>query len=119
MNTSRPREDDDIRRHAARGLATSADKNILRSPNKGDPRRLRSNSESSVLDKDKLSEEDKRRRERRKEREARREKDGKSKDGKSSRTKKPQGLDVIDKLDVTGIYGQGRKCCCILVTRNH
>lgn len=81
------------------------------SPIKSDSRRPRSNSESSGMDKDKRAEEDKKRRERRKEREARREKEGKSsKDLKSSRpTKRPQGLDIIDKLDVTGIYGQGRK----------
>lgn len=60
------------------------------------------------MDKERVVEDERRRRERRKEREARREKEGKSKDGKS-RTKKPQGLDLIDKLDVTGIYGQGRK----------
>lgn len=61
------------------------------------------------MDKDRSAEDEKRRRERRKEREARREKEGRSKDGKSSSrpTKKPQGLDLIDKLDVTGIYGQG------------
>lgn len=73
--------------------------------------RPRRNSESSVLDKEKSAEDEKRRRERRKEREARREKEGRSKDGRSSgRTKKPHGLDIIDQLDVTGVYGQGRKC---------
>lgn len=57
---------------------------------------------------------ERRRRERRAEREERhrREKE-KSRNGEknstSSRTKKPRGLDIIDKLDVTGIYGQGRK----------
>ena len=71
--------------------------------------RPRANSESSVVDKSKQAEEDKKRRERRKEREARREKEGRSKDGKSRPSKRPQGLDVIDKLDVTGIYGQGRE----------
>ncbi|KAI5245530.1 Pal1-domain-containing protein [Aureobasidium subglaciale] len=69
-------------------------------------RRPRRNSESSILD---TKEEDRKRRERRKEREERREKEGRSKDGKSRPTKKPQGLDLIDKLDVTGIYGQGRE----------
>jgi hypothetical protein len=45
--------------------------------------------------------EERRRRERRKER------DERAKDGKSTqkRVRKPQGLDLIDKLDVTGIYG--------------
>ena len=43
--------------------------------------------------------EERRRRERRRQREM---KDPKS---RSSRTRKPQGLDIIDRLDVTGIYG--------------
>lgn len=49
--------------------------------------------------------EERRRRERRKEREERhkREKERAAKKG----TRRPQGLDIIDKLDVTGIYGQG------------
>ncbi|KAI4735858.1 Pal1-domain-containing protein [Aureobasidium sp. EXF-12298] len=67
-------------------------------------RRPRRNSESSILD---SREEDRKRRERRKEREERREKEGRTKDGKAKPTRKPQGLDLIDKLDVTGIYGQG------------
>lgn len=66
-------------------------------------RRMRRNSESSMIDKGSLdANEERRRRERRKER------DERSKDGKSStqkRVRKPQGLDLIDKLDVTGIYG--------------
>lgn len=86
---------------------------IFASPQKPDSRRPRRNSESSIMDKDKSAEDERRRRERRKEREARREKEGRSKDGKSSSSskpqRKPQGLDIIDKLDVTGIYGQGRE----------
>lgn len=74
------------------------------------------------MDKDKMAEDDKRRRERRKEREARREKDGRSKDGKSSKPRrKPQGLDLIDQLDVTGVYGHGgRKLdCCFSTFQNN
>ncbi|KAF2154201.1 Pal1-domain-containing protein [Myriangium duriaei CBS 260.36] len=66
------------------------------------------------MDKEK-ADEDRRRRERRREREARREKD--AKDGKDTKDKdsksrskplrRPQGFDVIDKLDLTGIYGSG------------
>ncbi|KAI5249544.1 Pal1-domain-containing protein [Aureobasidium subglaciale] len=79
--------------------------NIFAGPPKVESsRRPRRNSESSILD---TKEEDRKRRERRKEREERREKEGRSHDGKSRPTKKPQGLDLIDKLDVTGIYGQG------------
>ena len=61
------------------------------------------------MDKERSADDERRRRERRKEREARREKDGKSKDSKPKSSRKPQGLDLIDKLDVTGIYGQGRE----------
>lgn len=70
-------------------------------------RAARRNSESSVMEKPRLTEdEERRRRERhRRERERRhREREGKS----SSSTTKPKGrLDVIDKLDVTSIYGTG------------
>ncbi|KAF2858289.1 Pal1-domain-containing protein [Piedraia hortae CBS 480.64] len=56
------------------------------------------------------SESEERRRQRRKERERERDRDGRDK--KDSRRKdrpmgKPPGLDIIDKLDVTGVYGQG------------
>lgn len=76
-------------------------------------RPTRRNSESSVADragKPLDPEEEKRRRERR-----HRERDAGARDGKgrshtSSKPKKPnQRLDVIDKLDVTSIYGMGRK----------
>lgn len=69
-------------------------------------RRPRRNSESSIADKGTLDpREERRRRERRREREER-SKDGKdSKDSKGKRVRRPQGLDLIDKLDVTGIYG--------------
>ncbi|KAH3909184.1 hypothetical protein HBI56_237880 [Parastagonospora nodorum] len=66
-------------------------------------RRPRRNSESSIIDKGSLDPDEERRR-----RQRRRERDERAKDGKSSTTKKvrrPQGLDLIDKLDVTGIYG--------------
>ncbi|KAF4554993.1 PAL1-like protein [Elsinoe fawcettii] len=76
------------------------------SPDSPDKARQRRNSDSSLMDKEK-AEEDRKRRERRREREARREKEGKSKDPKAKSSRRPYGLDVIDKLDVTGIYGQG------------
>lgn len=78
--------------------------NIFDSPEKGEGRHRRRNSESSIADKGPVTEEDKKRRERRRERE-KRDKDGKSRSGRPPRTR---GLDVIDKLDVTGIYGSGR-----------
>lgn len=78
---------------------------IESSPKKMDPRRVRRNSESSVMEKSgKLldPEEEKRRQERR--RRERKHREG-SKDGRS---KKPSHkLDIIDKLDVTSIYGTG------------
>ncbi|KAH8708556.1 Pal1 cell morphology protein-domain-containing protein [Phaeosphaeriaceae sp. PMI808] len=66
---------------------------------RGENRRPRRNSESSMIDKD----EDRRRRERRRERE----REERAKEGKpgQKRVRRPQGLDLIDKLDVTGIYG--------------
>ena len=71
------------------------------------PRRPRRNSESSVMDRGSLldldDDDDKRRRERRRERESR------SKDGKSRSNRKDRRLDIIDKLDVTSIYGTGSK----------
>ncbi|KAJ5561286.1 hypothetical protein N7461_000047 [Penicillium sp. DV-2018c] len=70
------------------------------------PRRPRRNSESSVMDRGKLLDVDdddgRRRRERR-----HRERDGRSKDGKSRSSRKDRRLDIIDKLDVTSIYGTG------------
>ncbi|KAL5388787.1 hypothetical protein DPSP01_002892 [Paraphaeosphaeria sporulosa] len=65
-------------------------------------RRPRRNSESSMIDKGSLDPNEERRR-----RERRRERDERARDGKSRSTKvrKPHGLDIIDKLDVSGIYG--------------
>lgn len=112
---SRSRDEEEARR-AARGAARSkpapAELDIFATPPKAENRRPRRNSEGSTMSKEKQKEEDRKRRERRKEREARREKEGRSKDGKSSSSKpakKPLGLDIIDKLDVTGVYGQGRE----------
>lgn len=73
--------------------------------------RPRRNSDSSLADKNKLvsSDEERKRRERRhREREARhRDRDGKP---RPPGAKKPsRRLDVIDQLDLTGIYGTGRK----------
>lgn len=72
------------------------------SPERRENRRPRRNSEASMVDKGSLDpDEERRRRERRKMRDER-SKDGKSRSGK---VRRPQGLDIIDKLDVTGIYG--------------
>ena len=68
-----------------------------------DPKRVRDkshrrrNSESSVRDKGPLDPEEERKRRERKHRDSR------------TRTKQQKRLDVIDKLDVTSIYGTGCK----------
>ncbi|TKA77016.1 hypothetical protein B0A55_01956 [Friedmanniomyces simplex] len=98
------------------------------SPSKKEHRapRPRGMSESSVMDEkerrdrrerdridrpERTESEERRRRERRKEREERhrreKEKIRKGDRGGDRPLKRPQGLDIIDKLDVTGIYGQG------------
>ncbi|KAJ6181310.1 hypothetical protein N7519_011771 [Penicillium mononematosum] len=70
------------------------------------PRRPRRNSESSVMDRGSklldVDDDERRRRERR-----HREREGRSKDGKSRSSRKDRRLDIIDKLDVTSIYGTG------------
>ncbi|KAJ5153484.1 uncharacterized protein N7482_009962 [Penicillium canariense] len=68
-------------------------------------RRPRRNSESSVMERSsKLLEDDdeRRRRERR-----HRDREGRHRDGKSRSSRKDRRLDIIDKLDVTSIYGTG------------
>jgi len=85
------------------------------SPSKRDYQpRQRGMSESSAMGEkerrdrmERTESEERRRRERRREREERHRRE-KEKD-KGKKMKKPQGLDIIDKLDVTGIYGQGCK----------
>jgi hypothetical protein len=101
--------DEEKRRQQGRPRGPPGELDIFADP--ADPNRTRErrapprrNSESSVRDKPKdLDPEAEKRRRERKEREA---KDGKS----SSKSKKPsKRLDIIDKLDVTSIYGTGRE----------
>ncbi|KAI8936601.1 hypothetical protein NX059_007002 [Plenodomus lindquistii] len=104
---SRSEEERERMRGAARGPSRPRGQPSSRpphpsSPERRDNRRPRRNSESSIIDKRSLDEE-RRRRERRRERE--REERGKDSKSSARRTRKPQGLDLIDKLDVTGIYG--------------
>lgn len=77
-------------------------------PRKSEPRRVRRNSESSILETSaKLldPEEEKKRQERRRRERRHRERERESKDGKP---KKPdRKLDIIDQLDATSIYGTG------------
>lgn len=56
---------------------------------------------SKLLD---VDDDEKRRRERR-----HRDREGRTKDGKSRSGRKDRRLDIIDKLDVTSIYGTGSK----------
>ncbi|GAB7345029.1 hypothetical protein MBLNU457_3446t1 [Dothideomycetes sp. NU457] len=101
---TRPRDEDRLRDRAPKPRPT--ERNIFDTPDKT---KIRRNSESSVMDKEKMDEERRRRHERRRERKEREAKEGKTKDSSksSARPRKAHGLDVIDKLDVTGIYGQG------------
>jgi hypothetical protein len=100
----------------------SEELDIFASPEKQRERRARRNSESSILEKSSLTEaERKRRQARHREREARsrdskvdgtsktREKDGSKADSSKPRRRKPRGMDLIDQLDQTGIYGAGCK----------
>ncbi|KAJ5818123.1 hypothetical protein N7474_003714 [Penicillium riverlandense] len=81
-------------------------KSATTGPGRGErPRRPRRNSESSVMERaSQLFDDDdeKRRRERR-----HRERDARHRDGKQRSSRKNRRLDIIDKLDVTGIYGTG------------
>jgi hypothetical protein len=76
------------------------------SPKKVDSRRVRRNSDSSLMERNAKSldpEEEKKRQERR-----RRERRHRERDGKDGKPRKPdRKLDVIDQLDATSIYGTG------------
>lgn len=97
---------DDRRANNERQFPVRKELNIFASPDKTENRRPRRNSDSSVV-----SAEDRKRRERRQ-----REKEARGKEarpsnlrsGKSERKAALRGLDIIDKLDVTGIYGPSR-----------
>ncbi|KAF2503321.1 Pal1-domain-containing protein [Lophium mytilinum] len=103
---SRSGEEEKLRgasRGPSRPRGPPAPRNGQGSPERANNRRPRRNSDSSIIDKRPLdADEERKRRERRKEREARG-KDGKSRSHRQP--KKPHGLDLIDKLDVSGIYG--------------
>ncbi len=98
--THRTSRSHDAERHihsAKHAYTKTKELDIFASPDKSENRRPRRNSEASVTS---AKDEDRRRRERR-----HRDKDGRTPSGKS---KKPSAkLDIIDKLDVTGIYGPG------------
>lgn len=105
---SRSEEERERMRDGPRGPPRPRGPPSSRPPNQSSPerrehRRPRRNSESSLADKRLDPDDERRRMERRREREQRSRGDPKS--SSSRRTRKPQGLDLIDKLDVTGIYG--------------
>ncbi|KAJ9637189.1 hypothetical protein H2199_007475 [Coniosporium tulheliwenetii] len=84
---SRSIEEEQRLRAGPRAPSKLKELNIFASPDRGENRKPRRNSESSMVDKGSLTtEEEKRRLEKRKEKD---------------------GVDLIDKLDVTGIYGAG------------
>ncbi|KAB2570273.1 putative membrane associated protein pal1 protein [Lasiodiplodia theobromae] len=97
--------DEDHRRNASGSRAPPRrppreELDIFKSPERGgETRRPRRNSESSIMDKHSMEEERRRRERRHRER---KERESGRKDGK---VRKPRGLDLIDKLDVSGIYG--------------
>ncbi|KAI9720837.1 MAG: hypothetical protein M1812_002676 [Candelaria pacifica] len=108
-------EEQKSRTGASRANQPSRELDIFADPESPERRRLRRNSESSIIDgrsgKPLSAEEERRRRERRhKEKEARH-RDGKPRQERPSTSTKPkkpnQRLDIIDKLDVTSIYGTG------------
>lgn len=114
---TRSREEEHRQRHGGKPRGPPRDLDIFADPTETtrhrENRRPRRNSESSIADragKPVDPDDEKRRRERRhREREAGH-RDGKSRTHGSSKSKKPnQRLDVIDKLDVTSIYGMGRE----------
>ncbi|EKG17408.1 Pal1 cell morphology [Macrophomina phaseolina MS6] len=101
----RPSEDDRRRngsgsRPPPRRPPPREELDIFKSPDRSENRRPRRNSESSIMDKHSMEEERRRRERRHRERKER--ESGRTKDGK---VRKPRGLDIIDKLDVSGIYG--------------
>lgn len=101
--------DEDHRRNASGSRAPPRrppreELDIFKSPERGgETRRPRRNSESSIMDKHSMEEERRRRERRHRER---KERESGRKDGK---VRKPRGLDLIDKLDVSGIYGPSSK----------
>ena len=100
--------DEDRRRREARMRAQKSELDIFADPadasRSKDKRHPRRNSESSVRDRPRLTPEEEKKRRERKLRES---KHGESKHG--SKSKAQRKLDVIDKLDVTSIYGTGCK----------
>lgn len=108
---SRSNEDDEKQRMGSQRGPPGKEipENVFASPPRNRGPRPRRNSDSSAMERPILTEEEQKAKERRRrERAARRERDGKDKDGKPRPAGKPKGLDLIDKLDVTGIYGGGR-----------
>jgi hypothetical protein len=77
---------------------------------------MRRNSDSSVADRKLDPEEEKKRQERKRRERERRHRERAEKDPKSR--KPDRKLDIIDKLDVTSIYGTGCKCLRLKVVLN-
>ncbi|KAI9725615.1 MAG: hypothetical protein M1828_002900 [Chrysothrix sp. TS-e1954] len=102
---TRHSQDDDRRmRRDVRDRKQDEKGNIFANPdNISHKRPTRRNSESSIFE---SKEDEHRMRELRHRERAARAKDGKKRDGKSSRSQRPnQRLDLIDRLDITNLYG--------------
>lgn len=83
------------------------------SSRKPEGRRVRRNSDSSVVDRKPLDPEEEKKRQERRRRE--RERRHREREGKDPKSRKPdRKLDIIDKLDVTSIYGTGCKYPCLI-----
>lgn len=76
-------------------------------------RRVRRNSESSVAERKPLDPEEEKKKQERRRRERRERREREAKDPKRKPDRK---LDIIDKLDVTSIYGTGCKCTPVPTT---
>ena len=96
-STSRPRPTGE--------LDIFADPTEPSSSRRSDARRPRRNSDSSVVDRKQLSPEEDRKKQEERRRARKERKEREAKDGKPR--KPDRKLDIIDKLDVTSIYGTG------------
>jgi hypothetical protein len=86
-----------------------ADPSEASSSRRPEGRRMRRNSDSSVADRKPLDPEEEKKRQERRRRE--RERRHRERDAKDPKSRKPdRKLDIIDKLDVTSIYGTGCEC---------
>ena len=118
---SRSQEQEERMRHGVRSrpLPNGLDNIFADPPDNGRYRRLRRNSESSIADKSAmmsdLEDERRKREQRHRDREARYRSDARGRPQTAKPKRPSQKLDLIDKLDVTSIYGTGCRCHFVLL----